>query len=267
MAQRVTNSGNMYVASNFDEVNQPYVSSGIVLDLDPSLRPFSAGTLTDVNNSSNVFNFTFPENYDATTNSSWIQFTRTNSLAQGGGGGMTGTGSLTSQNFLYNDHTWEIWFRIDDLQPANLNVTEGSNALAVYTGWHSGFIYDTGNLYYNLYDNLTAHIPVSWTTGLTGAQINQGTWYQVAVTRTGNTFAAYRNGTALGTVNNSYTYAYNAAVTNSLNIGRAYTAAAGTIAYIWYTKSTFGGMRMYNRALSAAEILQNFNASRNKFGI
>jgi hypothetical protein len=148
-----------------------------------------------------------------------------------------------------------------------VSIVEGSNALAVYTGYHGGFLYDSGILYYLMWDNTTSRAPVTWTTGTTGAQINQGTWYQLAVTRSGNTFAAYRNGTALGTVNNSFTYAFNAGVSNNISVGRAYTAAAGTTGYVYYTKSTFGGMRMYNRALTAAEILQNFIASRNKFGI
>jgi len=270
-AGRTTNTGQNYVVSNYDEVNQPYVSSGLLLDLDPSLSPFvpSAATLSDVNNPANVFTFTYPNNYDATTNSSWIQFTRTNSLYQGGGGQMTGTGSLTSANFLYADHTWELWIRIDDIQPSGVSVTDQFSALAVYTGYHSGFFCQGGNLLYVIWDGTTVgYNPVYWTAGVTGAQINQGTWYQVAVTRSGNTFAGYRNGVALGTVDNSHTYAINALVQNNISVGRAYTAVPGTTnGYLGYSKSTFGGMRMYNRALTAAEILQNFNASRNKFGI
>jgi len=229
----------------------------------------SAGTLSDVNNPANIFTFTYPENYDATTNSSWIQFTRTNSLYQGGGGQMTGTGGLTSANFLYADHTWELWIRIDDIQPSGVSVTDQFSTLAVYSGYHSGFTFQNNILLYTIWNSTIAgYSPVSWTAGLTGAQINQGTWYQVAVTRSGNTFAGYRNGVALGTVNNSFTYAVNAFVGNNISIGRAYTAAPGTTTgYLGYSKSTFGGMRMYNRALTATEILQNFNASRNKFGI
>jgi hypothetical protein len=270
-AGRTTSTGQNYVVSNYDEVNQPYVGSGLLLDLDPSINPFitGTGTLSDVNNPANVFTFTYPDNYDATTNSSWIQFTRTNSLYQGGGGQMTGTGSLTSANFLYADHTWELWIRIDDIQPSGVSVTDQFSALAVYTGYHSGFLCQGGNLIYAIWDGTTVgYNPVYWTAGVTGAQINQGTWYQVAVTRSGNTFAGYRNGVALGTVDNSHTYAVNASVTNNISVGRAYTAVPGiTNGYLGYSKSTFGGMRMYNRALTAAEILQNFNASRNKFGI
>jgi hypothetical protein len=182
---------------------------------------------------------------------------------------MTGTGSLTSANFLYADHTWELWIRIDDIQPSGVSVTDQFSALAVYTGYHSGFFCQGGNLIYVIWDGTTVgYNPVYWTAGVTGAQINQGTWYQVAVTRSGNTFAGYRNGVALGTVDNSHTYAVNASVTNNISVGRAYTAVPGiTNGYLGYSKSTFGGMRMYNRALTAAEILQNFNASRNKFGI
>jgi hypothetical protein len=56
--------------------------------------------------------------YYINTTSSFMQFTRTTSAPKYGGGATVGTsGNLTAANFLYNDHTWEIWFRIDNIQP------------------------------------------------------------------------------------------------------------------------------------------------------
>ena len=200
-----------------------------------------------------------------------VQFTRTTAPAGKDGGGIISnflTNELTSQNFLYGNHTWEVWARIDDRNPGNYDVTEGFSVLTVYRGYHAGFfIYPTA-LQYLIWDAATSTpICASWTVGASGAQINQNSWFQVAVTRSGNVFTPYLNGQNTGTGSTTNT-AYQAAVTsNQMGIGKATNVDANTSQYVGYSKSTFSHMRMYNRALSAAEIKQNFDANRGRFGL
>jgi hypothetical protein len=56
-------------------------------------------------------------------------------------------------------------------------------------------------------------------------------------------------------------------VSNDLCLGAAFDSAAGAGSYNYYGRNTIANMKMYNRALTAAEIQQNFNALRGRFGI
>jgi len=188
----------------------------------------------------------------------------------GGGCRLFMTGNLTASNFLYRNHTWEIWFRINDRSIGDYGnpSIEGYSTLALYTGYHAGFMYTGSTLQYVIWSDISGSPAcASWTLGASGSQINQGSWYQVAVTRTGNVFTPYVNGVQLGS--GTTTATSNAAIqtTNALWLGKTNAAAANTGQYLYYSKNTIGSMKMYTRALSAFEILQNFNALRGRYGI
>jgi hypothetical protein len=203
-----------------------------------------------------------------------IQFTRSASTPKDGGGlvGNYPTGPLSPGNFLYNDHTWEIWFKINDITPGSYDGTEGWSALAVYQGYHQGFYYTSNAMDYYIwdYDGVTASafLCSRWTLGTSGTQLIQGNWYQLVVTNNNKTFTPYMNGVQLGTgytaTNLRFNNLYQGGV---IGIGKAAAVAAGLGSYIYYSKSTFGGMKMYNRALRADEVLQNFNAQRGRYGL
>lgn len=208
--------------------------------------------------------------YAALTDST-VTFTRTASAPKHGGlAYTTGTGSLTSGSFLYNDHTWEVWFRIDDVNPGGYgDATEARSCLLEYRGYHAGFEYNATNLFYSIWDSSGPTIKTccSWTLGASGSQINQGSWYQLVVTRSGNIFTPYVNGVGLGTGSTqTFTSAYSG-TSNDLHIGATANVAAGASSYVYYGKNTIANMKMYNRALSAAEVSQNFNALRGRFGL
>jgi hypothetical protein len=87
--------------------------------------------------------------------------------------------------------------------------------------------------------------------------LNTNTWYNFVAVQTANDVKYYVNGIYVGQYNNSQTYQ-----TNSINlsIGKDRTAEQffpGRIAFVF----------MYNRELSANEVLQNFNATRGRFGV
>lgn len=218
-------------------------------------------THTFYNNTSN--------NYISSSNVA-VTFTRSAAAPKHGGGMYTTTtGNLTSGIFLYNDHTWEVWFRIDDIATGAYDGTEGRSCLNEFRGYHAGFEYAANALYYSIWDSTgpTVKTCSSWSVGTSGAQINQGSWYQVVVTRLGNVFTPYVNGAALGT---GYTQSFTSAwsgTSNDLHIGSTANAAAGLGSYVYYSKNSIANMKMYNRALTATEIKQNFNALRGRFGI
>lgn len=198
-----------------------------------------------------------------------VSFTRTASAPKHGGlAYTTGTGSLTSGSFLYNDHTWEVWFKIDDINPGAYDANEQWSALAMYRGYHAGFIYTASTMAYSMWDNTgpTNAYACSWTVGASGAQINQGSWYQIVVVRSGSVFTPYLNGVQVGTGSTRAFTAFSG-VSNDIHLGAAANVAAGASSYVYYARNSIANMKMYNRALTAAEISQNFNALRGRFGI
>jgi hypothetical protein len=199
-----------------------------------------------------------------------VTFTRTSSAPKWGGRlAVTATGALTSTNFLYNDHTWEVWFKINDVTPGDYgDSAEQFSTLALYAGFHAGYFYTATSLRYSMWDqtgstNVTA---CSWTVGTSGANINQGQWYQIAVTRLGNVFTPYINGIPLG-VGSDRSYTAFSNVSNSLCLGAAFKNLPGGGSFNYYAKNTISNMKMYNRALTAQEIQQNFNALRGRYGL
>lgn len=182
---------------------------------------------------------------------------------------VTTTGSLAASNFLYNDHTWEVWVKIDDITPGQYDATEGYSGISAYRGYHGGFMYTSGGLYYYIWDSVgpTNKQAATWTLGTSGTHIVQNNWTQIAITRSGNVFTPYVNGVQLGTGSTITTNTFSGTA-NTLCIGGInYSTTPGSSSYCYYPKNTFSNMRMYNRALSAQEIKQNFNALRGRFGI
>jgi hypothetical protein len=265
--QRITSNGTHYVTGNYDELNKPYITQNLLLNIDPSIRPVSGTTLYDVTDSTKYFTLSTTELCDTTTNTDVIKFTRSNFPKYGGGARMLTTGPLAVNTFMYNDHTWEVWIRIDDTSASFADATETASVIAVFNGYHQGFTYWPTYASYVIWDGSTvSREVVVWPIGST---LLQGSWYQLVVTRSANTFTGYVNGAVNGFVNNSFTFSSSSLSSNALNLGNANggLAPAGVGPYSFNSKNTFGGMRMYNRALTAAEVNINFQSSRNKFGI
>lgn len=210
------------------------------------------------------------------TTSNYMQFSRASSAPKDGGGASVGmSGALTAANFLYNDFTWEVWFRIDDRNPGNTiwtgDATEGLSCLANYAGWHQGFIYTASSMIFAVVDfsgSGTYYNGATWTLGTSGTQIIQGNWYQIAVTKASNVYTPYLNGVQFGTgATITSMLPTNLGTGNTVWIGKVNNAAAGASSYLYYSKNSVSNMKMYNRALKASEINSNFQALRGRFGI
>jgi hypothetical protein len=88
-----------------------------------------------------------------------------------------------------------------------------------------------------------------------------GTWYQVIGTYDGTTLTQYNNGV----------YGSDAVVgsVSSANGGEIRIARRwdGSESSQYYFPGDIGIIRLYNRALSAGEVAQNFNANKSRFGL
>jgi len=87
--------------------------------------------------------------------------------------------------------------------------------------------------------------------GVVHNNISANNWYNFAVTKNpSNDISFYQNGILLGTVNNTAFVSIN-------KIGVGYV----------YDNAKISNVSFYNRALSAAEIKQNYNATKRRFGL
>ena len=86
------------------------------------------------------------------------------------------------------------------------------------------------------------------------SEFDLSTWYQIGVTKNGATALSYVNGINVGsaTVANPKT-----AGTSGIVINEYYTNPLNNVNFI----------QIYNRALTATEVLQNYNAIKSRFGL
>jgi hypothetical protein len=189
--------------------------------------------------------------------------TMTSAYKIGGNMNVSTSGSLASNTYLYNDHTTEVWARINDINAASYDAYEAWSVLAVYSGYHSMFIYTPSiGLRYDIWGPSNTSTS-ALTLGTSATDIIQGQWFNVAVTKSGTTFKTYLNGVLKKT--DTITSTAFVGVSNTLALGSAYDGNTG--AFYYYAKNNVGCLKMYNATLSADEISQNFNALRGRYVI
>lgn len=89
-----------------------------------------------------------------------------------------------------------------------------------------------------------------------------GNWYYEATVVKTNSLSFYRNGNLIANISTTFNWA------NLRNDGTAYVyLATGYGPGGYYMNGYIANFQMYSRELTAAEILQNFNANRGRFGI
>ena len=89
---------------------------------------------------------------------------------------------------------------------------------------------------------------------------NVNTWYNIVCTKSANTWSIYSNGVL--DMSQSIGLGNVAFANNNMQFGGMFTNFGNN-----YGKHSIGSIHMYNRALSATEITQNFNATKSRFGL
>lgn len=141
-------------------------------------------------------------------------------------------------------YTKSVWFMF--------NTSTDNNLISSDTGGHYMFTGGTNYLYAG-HSNWTG-FP---TTYQSTATFSNGVWYYVAVTfDTTNGMAMYIN----GALDSTYTAQKTAPVGGAVNL--ACYGVAGNL-----LNGRIAQALIYNRALSAAEVLENFNASKSRYGL
>ena len=89
-----------------------------------------------------------------------------------------------------------------------------------------------------------------------------GEWVHVAATNGGGTARVYKNGVELANTSSTGTTLF----TNTNNISTRMVGRYTNSSFV-YGDGKMGEIRMYSAGLSATQVLQNFNATRDKYGV
>jgi hypothetical protein len=161
---------------------------------------------------------------------------------------LTGFGSFTGADT--NAFTVELWLKTSQI--AGSVVYNAPGLIARDNGdIYANLVLYNGYVYYVRYDN-------AWLSNLKSTtMVSDNTWRHVVyVNNTNETGAIYINGV------NEITGTSSLSGTNYFSpdsIGRGYSGR--------YFQGNIASVRFYDRSLSAAEVLQNFNATRARFGV
>jgi hypothetical protein len=147
------------------------------------------------------------------------------------------TGSVLYGQYIANTGNGRILIRVSD-------SVANSSQFSLFLG--SGATYSTSFLY----TTVTASI---------------NTPYNLTIVRENQTFSMYVN----GTYNTGSTFAFTASILQTTPIigGRTNNSSNPTPVDTDFLNGKIYSTQIYNRALSASEILQNYNATKTRFGL
>ena len=91
---------------------------------------------------------------------------------------------------------------------------------------------------------------------ITGGSISAGNWYQAVAIIDGTTATLYVNGSQVATTTKAFTIG---SWSGNASIGRRGSLSQN------YANAQIGVVRVYNKALTAAEVLSNYNATKSRF--
>jgi hypothetical protein len=213
------------------------VGDGLVLYLDagsPSSYLTEFGnTWKDVSGNGNTGTLINGATYSAATGS--ITFNGTNQY-----------GTTSTNNFATgpNSKSLQVWFK--------QNVSGTVDVIYGYGNFVAGQFF---GVFYNASNRIVFW---GWDASdyITSYTISTNVWYNVAITYINPTVYIYVNGYLIGQNN----YTANTVATYSM-IGVNTSGPAN------YLHGNIANVQVYNRALSAAEVLQNYNAQKSRFGL
>jgi hypothetical protein len=98
---------------------------------------------------------------------------------------------------------------------------------------------------------------------ITGSEILTNQWYYAGCTRSGNEFKLYLNGALVSTATDTISFTNN----SKYDIGVDSGVGGNNSNRNAYFNGNIYNVQIYNRALSATEVSQNFNALRGRYSI
>jgi hypothetical protein len=226
------------------------VTQGLVLDLDAAIKgsyPGTGSVWTDVSNNGNNGTLTNGPAFSSADYGS-IVFDGVDDY-------VNDVGSVSTFSFIQNTGIFTIGMWI---KPAVLNKTHyflGNTPTSVEKGFYYGFNSSNGLRFDIMRGNNSAVLI------FTAANfISTTDWVNITAVGNGSTVTLYKNGSSFQTSTGMSNFPTGDS-TRVLNVGRITS----------YSSETFQGnisvSQIYNRALSADEVSQNFNALRGRYGI
>jgi hypothetical protein len=216
---------------------------GLVLYLDAANTksyPRSGTTWTDLSGNNNTGTLTNGPTFNAANGGS-IVFDGTNDYV-----------STTAFNITGNQITLFSWFKFNALSALETALIRKENV------WQLGFINSSTGA-------VRCLLGTSGTTGWTVANdftyssFANNTWYYFGFT--------YNNGTTNFYVNGANIRTITTITGNILSTADTTVIGANSAGSTNFINASVAIPQIYNRALTATEILQNFNATRSRFGV
>ena len=220
----------------------PIVTSGLVLSLDAgnsSSYPGTGTTWTDLSGSVNTGTL-FNSPVYSSANGGYLDFDGIDDYA-------SGANSVSTD--LTGDMSCEVWFKLDAVAGDWVRpFGKGDSTNRTYGLWYNtsstGFLYQrygpSGSSFQATYSTL----PVT------------GQWYQMVGTTIGSNHVLYMNGVSAATATATGPW---------FSSTEGYRVAAAT--FHTFHNGPLSIVRLYNRGLSAAEVSQNFNVNRGRYGL
>jgi hypothetical protein len=212
------------------------VTDGLVVHLDAgnsASYPGSGTTWTDLSGNGN--NATLFGTPSYTASPGYFDITSDSTYAR-----------LSSYSHLTNDFTYSMWVRFDAFGSYDTLIENGS--------WT-----DVGPLFRV---QSTTSIAVYTENALRGTftwSPSTNTWYNVVYTRSGSTNILYVNGTQSGS---TFTDQTNISLSNAYTFLMRSQHTTGQ-----FTNGQLAQYAMYNKALTASEITQNFDTLKGRYGL
>ncbi len=228
-------------------VNQSLIGTyylyGFQLERGSSASPYYATTSTAKNRGTTLIDMTGGGNTGTLTNGP------TYSSANGGSIVFDGTNDkVTFPNNTISTTagiTVDVWFK----------TSSGTKYQDIFDLDDSFGVWITTN--YNSPGKITASFDT--TGGIMSADYVANNWYQVVISGSGTSNTLYVNGVSVATASQT--------VATSINLNTARIGNVDGDRASEYLIGNVASLKLYNRALTAAEISQNFNALRGRFGI
>jgi len=220
----------------------PIVTSGLVLSLDAgnsSSYPGTGTTWTDLSGSINTGTL-FNSPVYSSANGGYLDFDGIDDYA-------SGANSVSTD--LTGDMSCEVWFKLDAVAADWVRpFGKGDSTNRTYGLWYNttsgGFLYQrygpSGSSFQATYSTL----PVT------------GQWYQMVGTTIGSSHVLYMNGVSAATATATGPW---------FSSTEGYRVAAAT--FHTFHNGPLSIVRLYNRGLTAAEVSQNFNVNRGRYGL
>lgn len=231
------------------------VTSNLILYLDAGLTtsyPGSGTTWTDLSGNNNNATLVNSPTFDS-ANSGSFSFDGVNDYV---------TTNITT---TYPDFTLSCWYYHITSSAARRNIMSKSSFFATAENDWPVSLHMTGSVLECVITSGLSYFITGPTAGsIVSSSLLNNTWYNIASTYDRSSFKLYINGSLVQTVSNTITPPNNTG--RSWTIGRAAFEFSGGVNNSFLT-GKLATAKIYNAALSQADVTQNFNALKTRFGL